>query len=406
MSATRRPRCWLRRSSCIPGSLSCAALGRFVADPPGRSHTLPGLLVDRVILTDGCSTMASCWASSCCRCSPRRPRATRHAPCSLPRCSTSSTSSSTSRQHLASSCCAGTASTRRVCPPGSIALINLGFQSDRFVQLAMIVTAVCTVSFGPFLLVGGVSEIRQIVSRLFPFQRGLNHAYFAGNIWALATTVDRVLVRCSCVGSEIKLIRADLVSRGWPVRAGALKTASRGLIGDTTFGVLPQITPRHCFAISATIMAVRRRPTSSLMPQIYMGRLWFDPTYKRFVSAVVLCAFTSFIVGWHVHEKVGAASAEAALTRAGRAAVSGAPEPARRRQLVRLPLVRDRVERRNFRPLPAANTIGWCVTAPEGKLTRAQRRRSSCCTAPCGWSSSSAPSAARSRGAQGLRRNV
>ena len=76
-------------------------------------------------------------------------------------------------------------------------LTATGFQSDRFVQLAMIVTAVCAASFGPFLLVGGPAEMRQIISRLFPFQRGLNHAYFAGNIWALATTLDRVLVKCA-----------------------------------------------------------------------------------------------------------------------------------------------------------------------------------------------------------------
>lgn len=34
-----------------------------------------------------------------------------------------------------------------------------------------------------------------------------------------------------------------------------------------------------------------------------MSRLWWDPTYTRFLKAVVLSAFTSFLFGWHVHEK-------------------------------------------------------------------------------------------------------
>lgn len=71
------------------------------------------------------------------------------------------------------------------------------FQVDRVVELGLIVGGVCALSFGPFLLAGGPSQIRQILARLFPFQRGLNHAYWAGNVWALVSAVDRVLVKCA-----------------------------------------------------------------------------------------------------------------------------------------------------------------------------------------------------------------
>ncbi|GAA5857846.1 hypothetical protein JCM1840_000934 [Sporobolomyces johnsonii] len=152
------------------------------------------------------------------------------------------------------------------------------FQLDRLVELGLIVVSICALSFGPFVLAGGPSQLTQIVSRLFPFQRGLNHAYWAGNVWALVSATDRVLVKY-------------LVSHGWPVSPEALTSSSRGLIGSTTFGVLPDVTPKVTFALSAAFLL------------LYLAKLWFDPSFKRFLDAVVLSAMTSFLWGWHVHEK-------------------------------------------------------------------------------------------------------
>lgn len=66
-------------------------------------------------------------------------------------------------------------------------------QIRNFLSLANGVIAVFVVSFGPFILMG---QMPQVLSRLFPFTRGLNHAYWAPNVWALVTAADRVLLKC------------------------------------------------------------------------------------------------------------------------------------------------------------------------------------------------------------------
>ncbi|RCK64290.1 Dolichyl pyrophosphate Glc1Man9GlcNAc2 alpha-1,3-glucosyltransferase [Candida viswanathii] len=161
-------------------------------------------------------------------------------------------------------------------------------QWSNLFKLGGVVIIVFTVAFAPFYNV-----LPELVSRLFPFSRGLTHAYWAPNVWAIYSFVDRVLIQ---VYKRVAITRFPLqkIFKFDPsllANDELLRTSTRGIVGDIEFFVLPTITPNLTFLLTLFYQIM------ALIP------LFIQPTYRRFVGALTLCGYASFLFGWHVHEK-------------------------------------------------------------------------------------------------------
>ena len=124
-----------------------------------------------------------------------------------------------------------------------------------------------------------LDNLSNVISRLFPFKRGLCHAYWAPNLWAVYNVADKALV---------------LVAR----KTGLLKTGessvsmTAGLVQDIEHQVLPNISPLTTMILTMTLM----------IPALI--KLWRSPgNTTQFIRCLALCGWSSFLCGWHVHEK-------------------------------------------------------------------------------------------------------
>jgi alpha-1,3-glucosyltransferase len=131
------------------------------------------------------------------------------------------------------------------------------------------------VAFGPFVYLG---QLQQVASRLFPFKRGLLHALWAPNGWALYAMADKVALVAT------RILTGHVVTTPTASLTG-------GLVGEGSFGMLPPITP----GVTALVTLL------SMIPSLAM--LWRRPRPSSFTSAIVYAAMCSFMLGWHVHEK-------------------------------------------------------------------------------------------------------
>ena len=131
----------------------------------------------------------------------------------------------------------------------------------RFGNAAKLGTGILTIfgiAFGPFLY---WDQMHQVFTRLFPFSRGLCHAYWAPNVWAIYSFTDRLLIfgkillASTCYPSMLMVSVAPRL--GLKINENALKSVTRGLIGDTSFAILPEIMPRTTFTLTLTSQLVR-----------------------------------------------------------------------------------------------------------------------------------------------------
>ncbi|KAJ8754704.1 hypothetical protein K2173_010795 [Erythroxylum novogranatense] len=145
----------------------------------------------------------------------------------------------------------------------------------RLSAMGIVVVATFAAAYGPFLY---HRQTQVLISRMFPFGRGLCHAYWAPNFWVFYITLDKGLAfLLRRVGLHIQVPIASFTG---------------GLVGDSSpFVVLPQVTPLTTFIL--VLLA--------LFPSLI--KAWKNPqpaTVARLISYAYTCGF---MFGWHVHEK-------------------------------------------------------------------------------------------------------
>ena len=155
----------------------------------------------------------------------------------------------------------------------------------RFSLLVFIAAACVFAALGPFCLSQASStttcqqQLAQIASRLFPFGRGLVHAYWAPNIWALYYALDGCLL---AAGRRLGVGNLGHLS----------SATTRGLVGNHPPAILPSISP----AISMLLVLTSQVPA--------LLALFRRPHHPGMLArCTVYVSFCAFMFGWHVHEK-------------------------------------------------------------------------------------------------------
>lgn len=127
-----------------------------------------------------------------------------------------------------------------------------------------------------------VLQIQQVIKRMFPFGRGLCHAYWAPNFWVFYIILDKgVAFLLRKIGVEIQIPSASFTG---------------GLVGDSSpFAVLPQVLSTITF-LSVYFSCMFRSilvPSTGLMTDHTIGNICNGIACYNSVSSQGLAKTTS-----------------------------------------------------------------------------------------------------------------
>jgi alpha-1,3-glucosyltransferase len=159
----------------------------------------------------------------------------------------------------------------------------------RLVRVATCTLLVFALAWAPLFAAGGSSAISHCLGRLFPFDRGLLHAYWAPNLWAVYAFIDK---SAAVVGCRLRDADVDI---------------SSGLIGGRRpFVCLPNVTPYKTaiLVLSSIVPAlIALWSSSALPPTLWTGRKCLR-SELLLPQIVAFSSLSAFVFGWHVHEKM------------------------------------------------------------------------------------------------------
>ncbi|VUZ47008.1 unnamed protein product [Hymenolepis diminuta] len=156
---------------------------------------------------------------------------------------------------------------------------------NHLLAMGALICSVFAISIGPFILLG---KLPDLLSRLFPFNRGLCHTYWAPNFWALYNIADKAL---STSG-----LFPRFCSKGSQEALDNQVSMTSGLTGNYQHLCLPTIRPIHTAFLTF----------AHIIPGLVICTgLKTSPMDSGFVlvRSIVSAAWASFLFGWHVHEK-------------------------------------------------------------------------------------------------------
>jgi alpha-1,3-glucosyltransferase len=120
----------------------------------------------------------------------------------------------------------------------------------------------------------------QVLSRLLPFARGLCHAYWAPNAWALYSFTDKM---AAAAGAKAGLLQP-----------AAAANMAGGIVGVSSYVVLPNVGAGTCallvlLAIAPCLVACWKAPRHQAVAML--------------APAIAYANLCGFMFGYHVHEK-------------------------------------------------------------------------------------------------------